>query len=410
MTNDKDGAAMLPCPFCGGDAVMRRDDDPGYPWYVTFEHEPDCTMYALPTDMFRSFSTEAEAMAAWNRRTALKSHGQAFDAAGVREACAKVADAVAKGLADAENAGSDEAEEAWHSGCAHGAKRAADQIRALLIPEAPASVVDREITTKPVAVGETAAGVTQAPASVELVEYETLIAAGFDDYAARCALRTAPDGVFCHAYFYSDGQWRFQTGGNDLTLPDGTILRCVLTKRLYTRPEPDTIGSHFGNGGGLDPVADHSGDATYLICKGGAYYRPNAQGYTRNRSEAGRYTLEEAISYSHPNGPDGPRDGITYELDTAPPSPGFGGGDLREGPAPIPNTRMQCFGCKHLETEDWREPSGDGETFDRGTSADCKAIPGGQNIGVYWSRTNDAPKWCPFLAALSHDQRGGAGE
>ena len=96
--------------------------------------------------------------------------------------------------------------------------------------------------------------IPEAPTSVEPVEYETLIAAGFDDYAARCALRTDPDGVFCHAYFYSDGQWRFQTGGNDLTMPDGTILRCVLTKRLYTRPEPDTIGSNFGNGGGLDPV------------------------------------------------------------------------------------------------------------------------------------------------------------
>lgn len=157
------------------------------------------------------------------------------------------------------------------------------------------------------------------------------------------------------------------------------------------------------------PASVEPVEAKYLICKGGAYYRPNAQGYTRNRSEAGRYTLEEAISHSYPNGPDGPRDGITYELDTTP-SPGFGGGDLREGPAPIPNTRMQCFGCKHLEMADWREPSGDGETFDRGTSADCKAIPGGKNIGVYWSRTNDAPKWCPFLPSLSHDQRGGSGE
>jgi hypothetical protein len=51
----------------------------------------------------------------------------------------------------------------------------------------------------------------------------------------------------------------------------------------------------------------------FLICKGGAYYRPNAEGYTRNIAEAGRYTLAEAISHSHPNGPDGPRDGITYE-------------------------------------------------------------------------------------------------
>lgn len=85
------------------------------------------------------------------------------------------------------------------------------------------------------------------PASdVAPVEYETLIAAGFDEYAAHCALRTEPDGGFCHAYFYSDGQWRFQTGGNDLTLADGTILRCVLTKRLFAHPplaqsvDPDT--------------------------------------------------------------------------------------------------------------------------------------------------------------------------
>src|SRR5690606_24248146 len=51
--------------------------------------------------------------------------------------------------------------------------------------------------------------------------------------------------------------------------------------------------------------------------KSGAYYRPNAAGYTYNVAEAGRYTLDEAIRHSHPNGPDGPRDAITYEL--APP-------------------------------------------------------------------------------------------
>ena len=51
----------------------------------------------------------------------------------------------------------------------------------------------------------------------------------------------------------------------------------------------------------------------YLIRKGGYYYRPNAQGYTNCIDQAGRFTLEDAISYSHPNGPDGPRDGISYE-------------------------------------------------------------------------------------------------
>ena len=50
----------------------------------------------------------------------------------------------------------------------------------------------------------------------------------------------------------------------------------------------------------------------YLICKYGGYYRPNAQGYTAHKAEAGRYTLTEAIAHSHPNGLDGPRDGMTY--------------------------------------------------------------------------------------------------
>ena len=54
-------------------------------------------------------------------------------------------------------------------------------------------------------------------------------------------------------------------------------------------------------------------EGLFVICKYGGYYRPNATGYTNNIAEAGRYTLAEAISHSHPNGPDGPRDGITYE-------------------------------------------------------------------------------------------------
>lgn len=52
--------------------------------------------------------------------------------------------------------------------------------------------------------------------------------------------------------------------------------------------------------------------AEYLIRKGGAYYRPNAAGYTNNIAEAGRYSLDDAIRHSHPNGPNGPRDGIDY--------------------------------------------------------------------------------------------------
>lgn len=41
------------------------------------------------------------------------------------------------------------------------------------------------------------------------------------------------------------------------------------------------------------------------------WYRPSARGYTSRVAEAGRYSREDALSYSHPNGLDGPRDEIT---------------------------------------------------------------------------------------------------
>ena len=50
----------------------------------------------------------------------------------------------------------------------------------------------------------------------------------------------------------------------------------------------------------------------YLIRKHGLYYAPNSQGYTGIRDKAGRYTLTEAIARAHPNGKDGPRDGMDY--------------------------------------------------------------------------------------------------
>lgn len=50
----------------------------------------------------------------------------------------------------------------------------------------------------------------------------------------------------------------------------------------------------------------------YLIRKDGYYYRPNCQGYTTDVNEAGRYSLEDAIRYTHPNGKNGPRDGLSY--------------------------------------------------------------------------------------------------
>lgn len=96
---------------------------------------------------------------------------------------------------------------------------------------------------------------------------------------------------------------------------------------------------------------------------------------------------------------------------SAPAQPVSEQGEGREGPAPIPNTRLQCFGCKNLHTEDWSEPSGDGETFDNGTTARCKAVPtehGGEVIRSYWSRTDEAPKWCPFLPAAPQTDGGKA--
>ena len=62
-------------------------------------------------------------------------------------------------------------------------------------------------------------------------------------------------------------------------------------------------------------MTEHSADTVervYLIRKYGGYYRPNSQGYTDSALTAGRYTKAEAESISHPNGPNGPRDGMSY--------------------------------------------------------------------------------------------------
>jgi hypothetical protein len=53
-------------------------------------------------------------------------------------------------------------------------------------------------------------------------------------------------------------------------------------------------------------------DRPYLIRKQGYWYRPNASGYTDSAIQAGRYSLEEAERHTHPNGKDGPRDGMDY--------------------------------------------------------------------------------------------------
>lgn len=53
--------------------------------------------------------------------------------------------------------------------------------------------------------------------------------------------------------------------------------------------------------------------SNFVIHKAGrGYYRPHAKGYTVDLSEAGRFTHSDAVAYSHPNGSDGPRDGIRF--------------------------------------------------------------------------------------------------
>lgn len=83
----------------------------------------------------------------------------------------------------------------------------------------------------------------------------------------------------------------------------------------------------------LSPLAPAEGrqeETQYLIRKSGAWYRPNSAGYTNNIAEAGRYTLTEAEAITHPNGPDGPRDNMSYEPAPAlVPKPAEGGPDLR---------------------------------------------------------------------------------
>lgn len=76
-------------------------------------------------------------------------------------------------------------------------------------------------------------------------------------------------------------------------------------------------------GGGCD--ANNGGDHTvisegkYKFCGEcgeslrGVRYCHEAKGYTLDADKAGRFSRKDAIAHSHPNGLDGPRDGITYK-------------------------------------------------------------------------------------------------
>mgnify|MGYP003651681401 CR=1 FL=1 len=57
----------------------------------------------------------------------------------------------------------------------------------------------------------------------------------------------------------------------------------------------------------------------YLIEKKGYYYRPNAEGYTALKAEAGRYSFEDAAERVGPNGPDGSQDSMAMWEETEAP-------------------------------------------------------------------------------------------
>lgn len=72
-----------------------------------------------------------------------------------------------------------------------------------------------------------------------------------------------------------------------------------------------------------------------------------------------------------------------------------GGEEGRIGPRP--KGRGVCKGCPAYEAKSWREPSGDGETYDTGQYAWCNASDH-RSMGAYHYDFNDAPEWCPALS------------
>jgi hypothetical protein len=89
-------------------------------------------------------------------------------------------------------------------------------------------------------------------------------------------------------------------------------------------------------------------------------------------------------------------------LRTRPASTGKGEGwraDREEEIGPRP-AKYVCKGCPAYETEDWHEPSGDGETYDTGRYGWCRAA-GRKSMGAYHYDHNNAPDWCPALVSTS---------
>lgn len=69
----------------------------------------------------------------------------------------------------------------------------------------------------------------------------------------------------------------------------------------------------------------------------------------------------------------------------------------REAIGPRP-AKYVCKGCPAYEPKDWREPSGDGETYDTGQYAWCNAARH-KSMGAYHYDHSSTPDWCPALAS-----------
>ena len=64
MTDHTDNTALLPCPFCGGDANLIADSEHSTAYIVT-HYNPACIM----DEEWSWAKTEKDAAAAWNTRT-----------------------------------------------------------------------------------------------------------------------------------------------------------------------------------------------------------------------------------------------------------------------------------------------------------------------------------------------------
>ena len=74
-------------------------------------------------------------------------------------------------------------------------------------------------------------------------------------------------------------------------------------------------------------IAQHG----WLIIKAGrGWYRANAEGYTVDPRDAGRFSYEDAVWHSHPNGPNGTRDGILMHHESTVPGSGACANDKTE--------------------------------------------------------------------------------